>query len=163
MVKAIIFLYEPDLSSLPSLSDPGSGATTWLTWLTKIFDIWCDVRCDVTPLRTEDSLNLPVPHDLSLTVERVKPIWLIHLTIFIFIAQSDKLIWDLTNGGAVTPPSWDMLTNHRREATNQTKFAKLIRTLAKNKSHRILARRNFGPFYQPPDWPWSGCEVYFTD
>lgn len=33
MVKAIIFLYEPDLSSLPSLSVPGSVATTWITWL----------------------------------------------------------------------------------------------------------------------------------
>ena len=67
MVKAIIFLYEPDLSSLPSLSVPGSVATTWITWLAdqeKYIGYFLLAR-----------LSLSLNTDLrSLTVERVKPI-----------------------------------------------------------------------------------------
>ena len=65
MVKAIIFLYEPDLSSLPSLSVPGSAATTWLTSLGKYFSFHL-----TEPL----SHTQTVLHVMSLTVERVKPI-----------------------------------------------------------------------------------------
>ena len=108
MVKAIIFLYEPDLSSLTDCQTPGPE---------------------------------PPPRSLSLTVERVKPIWLKHLTIFIFIAQSDKLIWDHSH----------QLTEER--PPNQTKFAKLIWTLAKNKSD--------WPFYQPLRRGRAGLGVKF--
>ena len=153
MVKAIIFLYEPDLSSLPHCQtrglEPPPGS------LRNIFGISCemwDPRCEI---------HSGLSHsDVSLTLERVKPIWLIHLTIFIFIAQSDKLIWDLTNGGAVSPTSWHLLTNQRREAPNQTKFAKLIRTLAKNKSHRpkqlaVSLHHFIKTPWLGPVWVWS--------
>ena len=127
---------------------PPPGSPGWLI-RRNILDIssWLDSLSLTTDLR-------------SLTVERVKPIWLIHLTIFIFIAQSDKLIWDLTNGGAVSPTSWHLLTNQRREAPNQTKFAKLIRTLAKNKSHRpkqlaVSLHHFIKTPWLGPVWVWS--------
>ena len=74
---------------------------------------------------------VPAEEKASLTGERVKAIWLIHLTIFIFIAQSDKLIWDLTNGGAVTQTCWDMLTNDRREASQSDKICQTNSTINK--------------------------------
>ena len=129
---------------------PTPGSPDWLARLIiiKIFHLSSHLHSHTSP---------------SLTMERVKPTWLIHLTIFIFTAQSDKLIWDLTNGGTVTPLSWDMLTNDRGEAPNQTQFARLILTLAKNKSHRstklgLTLHHFINPLTSSGgrSWPWSG-------
>ena len=73
----------------------------------------------------------------SLTGEEVKTIWLIHLTIFIFIAQSDKLIGMLTNQLPVMRITWSVWTNGGPGSCYQTKFAKLIWPLTKNKSQSV--------------------------
>ena len=86
---------------------------------------------------------VPAEEKASLTGERVKAIWLIHLTIFIFIAQSDKpseaqcsvAFWPIKvqsfeSAGIFLP----IVTSH---PSYQTKFAKLIWPLTKNKSQSV--------------------------